>query len=520
MSASALSPMRTRDTRVSIGSPLLFAFLLGVAAPAGAHTGGRAFILLLPGDLYMAAGAVVVALSFLLISLIPSTNFARVERLRRRLAVVGGLGARGRLASCCPSLVSFFMLLLLIVAGRWGSRDPLSNPLPLFVWTVWWIGFTYLHLLFGNVWAYLNPRSGLYRVATSLPGVKQWIGKPPLRYPRWVAYWPAVFTYLVFVWIELIHPSPADPAVLANMVSLYLAVNFLGIFLFGERPWLQYAEAFSVFFRVISWLSPLAVRNQGDLREHCELEHCPPPNSLNCSQYLGGESPKVVDITLPGLNLLSVRPLALSGVAFVLLVLSSVSFDGLSKTFFWLGLIGENPLEYPGRTALMIVNTAGLLGVFAALTVVFMAVLSVAKVLSGIGNAIAGQIFGVFVLSIVPIAFGYHFAHYLPVFLVDIQYAVRAMSDPLARGWDVFGTADLPIITSFLSDRFRVIFIWYAQMMIIVSAHVAGIYVAHALALRLAPRARTAIIGQVPLTLLMVGYTLFGLWLLSAPAVG
>ena len=119
MSMRAQAPMRVGRTRASVGSPLLLAFLLGMAVPASAHTGGRAFILLLPGDLYMAAGAVVVAASFLLISLIPSTNFARVERLRRRLGVVGGLGALGRLASGCPSLVSLFVLLFLIVAGRW-----------------------------------------------------------------------------------------------------------------------------------------------------------------------------------------------------------------------------------------------------------------------------------------------------------------------------------------------------------------------------------------------------------------
>ncbi|TIO99194.1 MAG: hypothetical protein E5X72_33495, partial [Mesorhizobium sp.] len=49
----------------------------------------------------------------------------------------------------------------------------------------------------------------------------------------------------------------------------------------------------------------------------------------------------------PGAKLLTAEPLPLSGTAFLLLTLSSVSFDGLSKTFFWLGLFGVNPLEYP-----------------------------------------------------------------------------------------------------------------------------------------------------------------------------
>ena len=50
----------------------------------------------------------------------------------------------------------------------------------------------------------------------------------------------------------------------------------------------------------------------------------------------------------------------------VLLTLSAVSFDGLSKTFWWLGLGGINPLEFPGRTAVMGRNSLGLLLSWAA----------------------------------------------------------------------------------------------------------------------------------------------------------
>ena len=42
------------------------------------------------------------------------------------------------------SLASFLVMLGLIAAGIFGSRDPLSNPLPLTVWTLIWIGLTLL----------------------------------------------------------------------------------------------------------------------------------------------------------------------------------------------------------------------------------------------------------------------------------------------------------------------------------------------------------------------------------------
>ena len=134
------------------------------------------------------------------------------------------------------------------------------------------------------------------------------------------------------------------------------------------------------------------------------------------------------------------------------------------------------------------------------------------------GRAPARQL-GVFALAMVPIVCGYRFAHYLPVFLVDVQWALRAASDPFARGWDLLGTRDLHVVTSFLSDAGRVYAIWHAQVGLIVAAHVAGVVVAHALAVRHAAR-RAAVAGQLPLVLLMIGHTVLGLWLLSTPSVG
>jgi hypothetical protein len=203
---------------------------------------------------------------------------------------------------------------------------------------------------------------------------------------------------------------------------------------------------------------------------------------------------------------------------FVLLVLSSVSFDGLSRTFAWLGLLGENPLVHPGRSALVAPNSLGLLGLFLASMLAYAAAV---RLLAPLGRIRVDRerLIALFALPLVPIACGYHFAHYLPVFLVDGQYALRAASDPFARGWDLLETRDLAVVTSFLSDPARVYAIWHSQVAVIVAAHVAGVLIAHALALRLAGPARAAV-SQLPMLVLMLGYTLLGLWLLSTPAAG
>jgi len=108
----------------------------------------------------------------------------------------------------------------------------------------------------------------------------------------------------------------------------------------------------------------------------------------------------------------------------------------------------------------------------------------------------------------------------LPVFMVDVQQALRAASDPFALGFDLLGTRDLHVMSSLLSDPSWVYAIWHVQVAVIVAAHVAGVTIAHALVLRLVGRASATVVSQLPMLALMIGYTMFGLWLLSAPTAG
>ena len=62
--------------------------------------------------------------------------------------------------------------------------------------------------------------------------------------------------------------------------------------------------------------------------------------------------------------------------------------------------------------------------------------------------------------------------------------------------------------------------IWNLQTAAIVLGHLAGIALAHALALRHFGDNRGAVLSQLPLAAFMVLYTLFGLWLLSTPVFG
>ena len=83
-------------------------------------------------------------------------------------------------------------------------------------------------------------------------------------------------------------------------------------------------------------------------------------------------------------------------------------------------------------------------------------------------------------------------------------------SDPLGRGWDVFGTADREVSYA-LADWPGLIA--SVQAGAVVAGHIVGIIAAHDRAVAVAP-ARRAVLGQLPMLVLMLGYTLAGLLLL------
>jgi len=442
------------------------AAILLVLAPgvAEAHAAERGLVLLLPTELYSGAGVVAVLASVIAVTALPARLLVGAFRPRLLWASVsGGGGALTSLGSLCA-------LAALVLAGFFGSRDPLANPLPLTVWTLWWVGFTLAQAVLGDLWRWLNPWTGLYRLVAAAP---------PFRLPEPLGYWPAIAGFLAFGWFELIDLAPDDPARLATAVAVYWAVTFAGMMLFGAEAWLGRAECFTVFFGFIARLAPLRIED-GALR-----------------------------IGLPGAHLTGVQPLPPSGALFLLLALSTVSFDGLSKTFFWLGQIGVNPLEFPGRSAVVWPNTLGLIGAWAVLAGVFAAAVWAGMALAGAHGRFR-EGFGSLALAIAPIALGYHLAHYLPALLVNGQYAAGVAADLLGLG-------EVHVTTSFFNTLHTVRLIWLTQAGAIVAGHIVAVAVAHRLALRLFEDPRRAALSQVPLSALMVGYTLFGLWLLASP---
>ena len=443
------------------------------AAPALGHASERGQIMLLPTGLYMLGGGLAVLASVLLMLFLPAV--ARWKAPQRELSIANIPPVLRNVTS----LSSLVLLSLLVFAGFFGPADPISNPLPGFIWSLWWFGFTLLCLLVGNLWPLFNPWTGFFNLIGP-----SW---PLLRYPAWLSYWPAVGSFFAFAWFELVYPAADDPPRLGIAITAYFAVNLCGLLLFGQKKWMRKAEAFSVYFRMVGKLSPL--------------------------QWSITESKLRVQLGLPGHGLLWNKSVNYAEAVFILLALATVSFDGFSQTFFWVDSLGLNPLEFPGRSAVILDNTVGLglmaLGLSIAYAVAVVAGSFITRTLRVPG----------LVLAIVPIALAYHFAHYLPDFPVDALKVMKALSDPFGSGLNLFGTADINPPASIMMDYKVATWVYRLQTAIIVMGHIMAVAIAHLLSLQSGIGIKRTVVSQAPLNSLMVLYTIFGLWLLSTPVI-
>jgi len=443
--------------------------LIAAAGPALAHASGRGFVMLLPTDHVIAGGALAVLASFIAVSFLP-------HRPVRGPVTVAAPSAPSGLAMVL-SLFSAAAIGFIIISGLMGPNDPAENLLPLSVWTLWWVVIVLLHPVFGNLWGVINPFTGLHAVLTRG-------AKPPLAYPAWLSYWPAVVIFFAFAWFQLVYPGPESRNVLAAALIIYLSFTMLAVLLFGPASWLGRGDPFSVFLYQLGASAPLSRKG----------------------------------LRLPGAGLLSLPPLPMSGTLFVLLTLSSISFDGFANTFLWLGSIGVNPLDYPGRTALMGANTLGLLGSFLLLAALFLGAVYAGWLWCG-RKVDYPSLCGRLVYSLIPISIAYHFAHYLGDTLVNVQYLAVALGDPLHSGSNLLGLDADRVTASFLNTATGTFLIFTAQTAAVVLGHIIGVAVAHAMLSESGLPRIQALQLEFPLAIAMVAYTAFGLWLLAAPSI-
>lgn len=488
------------------------------ASFADAHGFGQRYDLPVPLWLYLIGAGAAVLLSFgvvafFLRSATPQTSYARIDLLRSRF---GRALASPRVVTTIRVL-SVALFLLVLLAGLIGTRDADRNLAPTVVWVIWWVGVAYASALLGNVWELVNPWKILFEWGEAAARRVEPDAEVSLdvRYPERLGIWPGVLLFLKFAWLEIVFPDPARPPTIASAILLYSAVTWGGMVLFGKEIWLRRGEAFTLAFGVLARFAPTEVRvtDPSICTEHCdtcsgELRDC-----VNCYACFRAAPADARELNLRpyAVGLLRARHVSTSMTVFVILLVSTVTFDGFTATPVWSAIFSDMYGLLPSLTG---IGTLGLLAfplLFAALYLLTCALMPAAAGARASVLATARA----FVFTLVPIALAYHLAHYLTYLLVQSQRLVPLASDPFGFGWNLLGTADYAVDIDVLGARFA----WYAAVTAIVLGHIIAVYLAHVVALRTFGSHRAAFRSQLPMMALMVGYTVISLWILAQPIV-
>ena len=445
---------------------------------AYAHGFGSKIDLPIPGYLYWFGGGAAVIASFAIISLFVRSKAHDDSYRTYNLRNVGIVDALYRNKSLLNvfKVISVSLLILTILTGVLGSQFPVKNFAPTFVWVVWWGGFIWLHILFGDSWNFVNPWKNIFELI-------KFDEKPLRQYPDKLKSWPAFGFFLIFAWIELVYPTPAHPQFLGNIIFVYSIIVLAGMRVFGKNKWLDNCEPFTVFFNFVSSFSATRVTSDGKILLR------PIASGLLDARYRFDQ------------------------LCFLILILSVVSFDGLISTLFWYDVIGIDAFGGSGRYDVIYVNTAGIIVSFLAFFSIFYSFVAISRAITKT-DITTLDLAQKFVPALLPISIVYHLAHYSAYFFLNGQLIIKLISDPFGFGWDIFGTSSYEIVRTI-----DFILLWNYQVAVIVIGHILSVYIAHRISLRVFKDGKKSIMSQAPILLLMVGYTILGLWLLSPSSI-
>jgi hypothetical protein len=376
---------------------------------------------------------------------------------------------------------SFAVLFFLWLGALVGKNDSGVNFTPTFVYVYFWIFMPILVVLFGNVWSVLSPWRAAARGLGWILGRLGLRQGAPFEYPAGLGRWPAAVLLLSFVTIELSYSNPSDPRALALAIAIYSVVTWAGAVAFGSEAWFRNGDGFSVNFMLLSRISCFGRRDDGRL---------------------------VARIPFSGLSVSDPTP---GTIAMVAVMLGSTFFDGFSRTSIWQNRYYDVQVDLIDKPSLadlvgQLMSLGGLLLCVAFVGFAFR--LAVAGTESIAERRPLSQ---EFIDSLIPIVFVYVIAHYFSLLLYQGEVGVKLLSDPWGRGWDLFGTHDFQPNFTFLTPHT----IWYVQVAALVIGHVAGLAVAHDRAVGLFRTPRMALWTQYPMLVLMVLFTVGGLWVLS-----
>ena len=316
-------------------------------------------------------------------------------------------------------LFGIIILFLLVAPGIFGNESSKTSVAPLILWVFLWIGVPVLGLLFGDIYSKFNPLN-LFSLKSEKPE----------------SVYFACILFIGLTWFELVWRKPGNPLNIAIvLITLFVCVNLLRYFL---KKSLIEVDPLLLLHYLYSKLKLFNSR----------------PYFRSLLDNIG--------------NLARLRGIEY----FVLLMIGTVTYDGLRETTFWYEQFGPRINDMGFSTMMFVLMNSA--------TILFYRFACFFAIKIGGSDLELNKVSNLFGHTMLPIAFAYHVTHYLTLLLFESQTLFYRLNDPIVTGISLFNAKE-PSINYFVEP----IVIWSVQVGVTLLGHMLSVVLAHDLAVKL-----------------------------------
>ncbi len=316
-------------------------------------------------------------------------------------------------------LFGIIILFLLVAPGIFGNESSKTSIAPLILWVFLWIGVPVLGLLFGDIYSKFNPLN-LFSLKSDKPE----------------SVYFACVLFIGLTWFELVWRRPGNPLNIAVvLITLFVCVNLLRYFL--KKSLIE--------------VDPLLLLHY--LYSKLKL--------FNSKPYFRSLLDNIG-------NLAKLRGIEY----FVLLMIGTVTYDGLRETTFWYNQFGSRTDDMGFSTMMFLIMNLG--------TILFYRFACFFAIKVGGSDLKLNHVSNLFGHTMLPIAFAYHVTHYLTLLLFESQTFFYRFNDPIGIGMNILNVEE-PTINYFIEP----LVIWGIQVAVTLLGHMLSVVLAHDLAVKL-----------------------------------
>ena len=316
-------------------------------------------------------------------------------------------------------LFGIIILFLLVAPGIFGNESSKTSIAPLILWVFLWIGVPVLGLLFGDIYSKFNPLN-LFSLKSDKPE----------------SVYFACILFIGLTWFELVWKEPGNPLNIAIvLITLFVCVNLLRYFL--KKSLIE--------------VDPLLLLHY--LYSKLKL--------FNSRPYFRSLLDNIGNLAkLKGIEY------------FVLLMIGTVTYDGLRETTFWYNQFGSRTDDMGFSTMMFLIMNLG--------TILFYRFACFFAIKVGGSDLELNHVSNLFGHTMLPIAFAYHVTHYLTLLLFESQTFFYRFNDPIGIGMNILNVEE-PTINYFIEP----LVIWGIQVAVTLLGHMLSVVLAHDLAVKL-----------------------------------